>query len=277
MNRFLTAVLMMLFATPTTLSEAVKTLIAKRIMPTALDTDGLRALDAELRAQSLFSAQTLNAFLLERYRTLIGSILNPEQEMTAAGEARPAFNPVYAREEITKFLDGIGYTAVPGEEGTIKDLSSQQRIDLVIETNRDMAEGQGAWIESQDPALLDQWPAQELFRAESRKVPRDWIARWRLAGGQTGDAIGTGWTITEDERLIALKNHGIWDLIGSSELFPDGLDQPWPPFAFQSGMWVRDVERSEAEELGLITAELVVEPVSVAEVFRRQKARLEEG
>jgi hypothetical protein len=137
----------------------------------------------------------------------------------------------------------------------------------VIKTNTEMAQGQGWWLQGQDAAILDEWPGQELFRAEGRKVPRDWIERWRLAGGQTGDPIGTGWTITPDGRLIALKNHQIWNELGSSKNFSDGLDQPWPPFAFQSGMWVRDISRTETEALGLITADQVVEPKSVEEAF----------
>jgi len=264
----LIAVLVMLFDGPTTMTEAVKALLAKDIMPTALDTDGLRALDASLRAQSLFSAETLSTGLLERYRDLLTSILSPAA--TGEGEERPAFNPTYARAEIKKFLDDMGYSPDPDIAGTIKDLSTDARINLVVETNRDMAQGQGKWIADQDETILDQWPAQELFRAEARKVPRDWISRWRLAGGQTGDAIGTGWTITEDGRLIALKNHDIWNLIGSSDLFSDGLDQPWPPFAFQSGMWVQDIDRDEAESLGLITADGKVEPMDVEEVLAKQ-------
>ncbi len=117
--------------------------------------------------------------------------------------------------------------------------------------------------------MLDEFPAQELFRAEGRKIPRDWMQRWRLAGGQTGDAIGTGWTITADERLIALKNHPIWALLGSSKLFQDGLDQPWPPFAFNSGMWVRDVDRDTAESIGLIQPGQTVRPMSIEEGLKQ--------
>ncbi len=52
--------------------------------------------------------------------------------------------------------------------------------------------------------------------------------------------------------MIALKNDPIWSRLGSSDLFEDGLDNPYPPFAFNSGMGVRDVARDEAEQLGLL-------------------------
>jgi len=45
--------------------------------------------------------------------------------------------------------------------------------------------------------------------------------------------------------MIALKDDDVWDQLGSSDFFPDGLDNPYPPFAFNSGMDVRDVIRSE--------------------------------
>ena len=54
--------------------------------------------------------------------------------------------------------------------------------------------------------------------------------------------------------MIALKNDPIWDRLGSRELFDAGLGNPWPPFAFNSGMNVRDVSRARAVEIGLLGA-----------------------
>src|SRR6185503_2254093 len=113
----------------------------------------------------------------------------------------------------------------------------------VLKTNREIAQGYAQDRAGQDELLLDEWPAQELFRGEAREKERDWQERFRLAGDQSGSPIGDGWTITPDGRMIALKNHPIWDALGSSELFDDGLNNPFPPFAFASGMWVRDIDR----------------------------------
>jgi len=52
--------------------------------------------------------------------------------------------------------------------------------------------------------------------------------------------------------MIALKNSDIWDRLGDSNTFPDALGNPYPPFAFNSGMGVEDVSRTEAEQLGVI-------------------------
>ncbi|MDP2227282.1 MAG: hypothetical protein Q8J78_07365, partial [Moraxellaceae bacterium] len=78
---------------------------------------------------------------------------------------------------------------------------------------------------------------------------RDWAARWQKAGGEFFDG-----------RMVALKNDPIWSRLGDSSLFPDGLDNPYPPFAFNSGMGVRDVDRDEAEQLGLIAKNQEVFP-----------------
>ena len=255
----------MLINDPMSMSQAARILAAKDLMPTELGTDDLRDLDAALRSQSLFSAQTTDQYLLQLYRDRIGGILNPQP---AAGQATTQFSPAYVRQDIKQFLTEVGYEPAPEDAGTLKDLSSDARINLVVKTNTELAQGQGLWIANQNPVILDEWPAQELFRAEARHVPRDWIDRWRLAAAQTGAPIGSGWTITPDSRLIALKNHPIWNWIGSSDLFPDALDVIWPPFAFNSGMWVRDVDRKETEAIGLLDkGQAAPKPMSITEAL----------
>lgn len=262
----------MLFEQPTDLSDAVKVLAAKKLLPTDLTTDELRELDAALRAQSFYSAQTTDAYLLQLYKEKIAGILHP---VPKAGEATTQFNPAYVRQSIKELLAETGYEPAPEDAGTLKDLSSDARINLVIRTNTELAQGQGLWIHSQQPALLMMWPGQELFRAEFREVPRDWLYRWRLAGAQTGDPIGTGWTITPDNRLIALKNHAIWNWIGSSALFKDALDVIWPPFAFNSGMWVRNVDRDTTEAIGLLKkGEAAPRPMNIADALAAFAAKI---
>lgn len=248
-------------------SDAAQIFALKKILPTDLSTEEIRVIIGELRAQSFFSARTTDEYLLQLYKDKIAGILNP---VAKEGEATTQFSPAYVRQAIKEFLTEVGYQPEEDEAGTIKDLSSDARINLVVKTNTQLAQGQGMWIANQRAAILDEWPGQELFRAEGREKPRDWLMRWRLAGAQTGDPIGTGWTITPGERMIALKNHPIWDWIGSSQLFKDALDVVWPPFAFNSGMWVRDVDRLTMEKFGLMTkGQAAPKPMSVTEVLQR--------
>ncbi len=262
--------------TPQPNDEAAASIARRRVMPTELSTAELQELDASVRSQSFFSARTMLEDLLEQYRDEVASIVNPEQTTRAdrvtednpEGFVNTGLNPAKARELIKDLLARMGYYPEEDKRGTLQDLSSDARINLVLRTNVQMAQGEGWWLQSQQPALLDEWPAQELFRAEDREKKRAWLQRWQIAGLDTGDPIGTGWTITPDERMIALKNHPIWDELGSSDNFDDALDQPWPPFAFNSGMWVRDVDRAEAQVLGLIAAGETVQPRSLADVFK---------
>lgn len=56
--------------------------------------------------------------------------------------------------------------------------------------------------------------------------------------------------------MIALKDSPIWAALGDGAGdYTDTLDNPFPPFAFNSGMDWRDVPRAECEELGLIAGD----------------------
>jgi hypothetical protein len=222
---------------------------ARKIMPTALGTDELQLLDKATRQRSFFSARTLIESVLGTYKDQLEGALDGETDVATM------------RLAIKDALAAANYQPAAEDAGTIKDLGSDQRINLVLKTNTQIAQNYGQWRQGQDPAVLDQWPAQELYRLEGRKEPREWMERWRVSGSQTGDPIGTGWTITTDGRLIALKNHPIWDRLGDTALWPDALDNPYPPYAFGSGMDVRDIDRDEAIALGLIDADTQVAPV----------------
>ena len=251
----------MIAVEPMPFAEAIKALAEKDLLPDFMTSADIRALAAALKNQSFFSAQTTDEYLLQLYQDKIGGMLNP---VRVAGQATTEYSPAYVARAIKDFLISVNYAPATEDAGTIKDLSSDARVSLVLQTNKQLAQGQGNWLQSQRAGVLDSFPADELFRLEDRVKKRDWLARWRLAGEQTDDPIGTGWTITPDERLIALKNHDIWNWIGSSDLFDDALDVIWPPFAFNSGMWVKDVSRADCEEVGLLDkGEAAPEPANI--------------
>lgn len=253
---------------PIPFSEAVSHLLSKGLMPTSLDTVGLRALDAGIRRQAIFSARNSIVDSLKKIKEVVSSQVNPTQETRidpATGESRQVtvgFNPATAREAIRSNLAQIGYAPSDDEAGTIKDLASTERINLVVKTNVELAQGAGNYIAGHDDDVLDAWPAQELYRQEGRDQPRNWDgtnpkgdktltgfgSRWMFAAQASGDPDAARMLETTG-RMIALKSSGIWQALGD---FEDGLGNPYPPFAFNSGMWVRDVPRKTAESLGLI-------------------------
>lgn len=247
----------MIFDTPVSFVEAVKHLAAKELMPTALDSAGIRALDAGLRRQSLFSAKTLNEGLLGRYREVIGSIVDPKQVLRE-GETRTVTegnDPASARVEIKRLLDEMGYEPEAGTEGTIRDLRSDARINLVVKTNVEMAQGAGRFVQQNaDAEVVDEWPGLEFVRVEGRKEPREWDGAnglWIQACRRAGDMDALR-VLGGSGRMVALKSSGVWDELGDPDYVEGGLGNPYPPFAFGSGMWTIEVSRAEAEEMGLM-------------------------
>lgn len=195
----------------------------------------------ELRERSAFSSRTSNAGYVQKISDVVHRILDPHTVLRDGRPVTEGLDVASAHLTLKEALKEISYQPDPGKRGAIEDLSSDARVKLVIKTNVEMAQGYGNWQQGQ--ATLDAFPAQELFRAEDRKEPRDWITRWRGAGGQ----------VFEGGRMIALKNDPIW-----MEISEFGL--PYPPFDFGSGMDVRDVDREEAVALGLIGPDEQIEP-----------------
>jgi hypothetical protein len=216
-------------------------------LPTALNTMGLRELPRDVRMKSLFSARNTNADILQDIGSKIEGLLQGEfNEATARAQLQDAFDAV-GYQPATGFPEGE--RVPPAEEGGLRDLSSDKRIRLVLETNLRQAANFGFLQQGNDPLSRWQYPAFELVRIYDREEPRGempgsmgWNERWVRAGGE----------LTDGDRMIALKDDSVWDNLGDSNLFDDGLDSPFPPFAFNSGMGWREVPREEAIEMGLI-------------------------
>lgn len=221
----------MIFEEPIEFEDAIQSRKVKALLPTTLTNEEISALRAPLRERALWSARTANAGYVQKVRETLDKVLTPyfDKDGTTKG-----MDWGTARLELKDALKAIGYTPEPGERGRITDLSSDARLNLIIKTQTEMAQGYGRWQQGQTDAILNEWPAQELYRAEERMEPRDWEARWVAAGGQMFEG-----------RMIALKNEPIWTQISAFGI-------PYPPFDFNSGMDVRDIDRDEAEELGLI-------------------------
>jgi hypothetical protein len=106
-------------------------------------------------------------------------------------------------------------------------------LEVAIKINAAMVRGYRSYAEGLDPESLDAYPAWELIQVETRSEPYYWKARWAESGGQMPGG-----------RMIALRNDPVW--LGISD-----FGHPHPPFAFESGMDVKDISRIEAVELKL--------------------------
>lgn len=257
--------------------SAVQSLARRKALPTNLDSAGLRQLGAAWHRQNFVSAQNTISGVINDIKKAVESVVNPVTETRAdritpenpMGYVTTGMNPADARQAIRESLKEFGYSPDPDVRGTIKDLSSSARINLVVKTNTELSQGAGFAIKSNDPAVLEAFPCWELYRLEEKKVERNWATRWRLAAQVSGD-VDAARVLEESGRMVARKDSPIWQALGDGEGFDDTLGNPFPPFAFNSGMWTRDVSYDDAESLGLVNLNTKVEsnlPDDLAQLF----------
>jgi len=218
-------------APPIEFDEIVARLRKNPLLLTSLSSAQLNRLPAELRQRAFFSARVLNAQILQGFKDAVDAIVSGTS------------NAATQRLKLKDLLDAIGYVPNEGEEGSLKDLGSNARLNVMLNTNTDLLRGWGQWTQGNSEGGLIAFPAQELIRVAERRVPREWEDIWDEAADALGDA--TTATDSSSGRLIAMKNDPIW-----LEISDFGL--PYPPFKFNSGMGVEDVSYEEAVDAGVM-------------------------
>ena len=206
----------------------------KDLLPTAMGSDELREqVAADILRRSVFSARMESA----RYLALVRE--------TCAQFADGEINQAKAMEELMDELGQMGHS--PRDGGGLSNPASLARLKLVVNTQRQMA-ASCARLANQTEGVLHQTPAWELVRVSGRRMPRaDWAARWAAAGASCGFEGAL------QDRFLALKDSPIWQALGDGTGgWRDTLGNPFPPFAFGSGMGWVGVPRAECVALGLI-------------------------
>jgi hypothetical protein len=226
----------MTFTRPIPFTEAITAARQKQELPTTLSSDELRRLSGALRRRSVFSARLSLAEPLQVLRNELESLLTQEPDELGRMRSIPE---VKAR--LLESLTQRGYVPPQGFEGSLLDHTSDARLSLIVETNVLDTLGAGRFQAGQDPVAIEVNPGWELVRVSPARVPRDWQQRWEDAGGTL---LGG--------RMVALKNDPIWQALGDGVGgYTDTLGNPWPPFAFSSGMNVVEVSADECEALGI--------------------------
>lgn len=206
----------------------------KELLPTTLGSGEIRdQIAAEILARSVFSARMASASYLARVRDVCTELI--------AGN----INEATARAALETCLAQMGHSPLDG--GGLTNPASIRRLNLIVDTQRQMATSVARMSEQTD-ATVYLYPAWRLTRLETRSVPRtDWHQRWKAAGESVG------WEGAHDRELVALKSSPIWAALGSGVGgFKDVLGNPFPPFAYCSGLdWV-EVNRETCVKLGLI-------------------------
>ena len=206
----------------------------KELLPTSLGSDEIRGkIAADILRRSVFSARMENARYLAKIREVCTAM--------AAGE----INAADARAQLLSVLEQMGHS--PQDAGGLKNPASIRRLNLILDTQTQMASSVARLAEQTD-ATVNLFPAWELTRLETRAVPRaDWMQRWTAAGNSVN------WEGAVRRPMIALKSSPIWQALGDGVGgFTDTLGNPYPPFAFSSGLDWLDVDRETCENLGLL-------------------------
>jgi len=206
---------------------AAEKILKKALVASNLDSREWNSIQAGLRDRAFFSSRVAEANILDalQNRTAIYS-----DGHTSMSEIRKI-----ARQD----LQAMGYKPKAGEEGTIKDLYSKARLDVIVKHNVATARGFIRWAEGNEPGAYAAFPAQEFKRVHPRKHERGatfWTNKWKNAGGR----------FFAGGRMIALKDDPVWTNLSI-------FGTPYPPFEWGSGMGVRDIDRKTAIELGLAT------------------------
>ena len=219
------------FDQPIDFLDALKMREVRDFIPTDLGHEELKSVGAAMRERSLMLARVSNAEFGNR-------VLDLSIQVAQGRESNNV-----ARRKLKDLLAQQGYKAEPGEEGTIKDLKSNQRLNLILRMQSGLCFGYAQWRQAQSASVLEMFPAAELYRAYERKEPRDWPTRWAAHGGEFYDG----------GRMVAARNAHIWTAISAFGL-------PYAPFDFNSGMDTRLIGRAEAVELGVIAPQQVIPP-----------------
>lgn len=175
------------------------------------------AIRADVFDSAFFSANVEDCRLLADMRDFLAASADAE-----AGKTREAF--------VKTFQERLGGD-ITSTGGKITDISSTRRLELIFDTQTARLAGRLRMASVLAGASVA--PYAELYRAEPRREPRDWPARWRACGGELYNG-----------RMIAPIASDIWLRISA-------FGDPYPPFDFNSGMSVRSILSAEAEALGI--------------------------
>ena len=215
----------MQFIKPMPFAEALDKLGSQSPITAALSASEWADLPVELRENAFFSAHVENLRFLQGAQDsltdfLAGNVntLDDGQTLLATG-SRAAFV-----DQMQKLLGSMG---VQRTDGGVTDITSERRLGLIFDIKTQQAADYGNWRQGMDPDVLNEFPAQRFIRVMNVKEPR---LSHELYQNQ-----------------VYLKTDPIWWRVINKD-----FGVPWGPWGWGCGHDVEDVDRDEAEALGLI-------------------------
>lgn len=237
-----------MFITPQPFSEAIGKLGSRSPLAANLNTAEWHRIPVALREAAFLSANVQEVRFLQLARDLINAHLKGEREQVIGhdGVVRTALR-VGGK---ARFIELMQEAAVrfgmgplrPQDAGTLKDITSERRLALIFDVQTEAARSYGQWLQGMDPVILHLWPAYRFVREVEVKKPRR--------------------RHVDNEGVVRLKTDlKFWLYMNASDI--GGFGVPWGPWGFNSGMGVQDVDRTEAERLGLIKPGEAIKPVVI--------------
>lgn len=234
-----------------TLTDAYRIAASRGVLPSSLSSVELRrAYTAAVRARAVFSARTTHAGYLAFLKQQIGQLLateNAEGDSIGPAEVRLRLKQMLAALRYDPEAGGFGTPedagVPPAVRGSLQDLSSDRRINLIIDTQQIRYTSAGQLERGLQPLTLKVFPAWELVPGAAREPRTNWPQRWMAAGGTLYGP--------RENRLIAHKNSPVWQRLGELAEYPDTLDGGMPPFAFGSKRVWLSVSLRECIALGV--------------------------
>jgi hypothetical protein len=223
------------FVTPQLFTEAVKKLGSRSPIGSTLSSAEWSAVPVAIRERSQFSSKIAEVRFLQDIQSTLTDFFTAARETFPDGSSRLK---VGSRAKFVELLQaraaayGLGDVA-PELVGGLQDPSSERRLALIFDVQVRAARDFGNWKQGMDPAILNAFPAQRFVREIEVASPRP--------------------IHQQNEGVVRLKTDlRFWLAMNAEDI--GGFGVPWGPWGFNSGMGVEDVERDEAESLGLLSA-----------------------
>lgn len=220
------------FTKPVAYTEALEKIGQRSVVGSQLSSAEWRDVPVALRERAFFSARVESTQFLQRAKDSLTEFLGEKVETLENGQTALATGgrSDFVK-QMTEFLKGEG---IERQSGEITDIAGERRLNLIFDTQVRQAHDFGYWKQGTDPDVLDAFPAQRFIRVAPVEEPRDWHIQF------------------EDE--VRLKSDvGFWITVNQD------FGVPWGPWGWGCQHDVEDVDRAEAEALGLLEVGAAVE------------------
>jgi hypothetical protein len=219
----------MQFVKPMPFREATEKLGERSPIGSAMMSAEWHDVPVALRERAWFSSQVENMRFLQRAKDALGEFLTGARETLPDGQTMlKTGSRADFVEQMREFAlkEGMG----PIDEslaGGLRDITSERRLSLIFDTQVRQAEDFGYYRQGMDADVLNEFPAQRFIRVQEVKDPRESHIQY--------------------EGQVYLKSDPIW-----ADVINEDFGVPWGPWGWGCGHDVEDVDRDEAESLGLI-------------------------